>query len=749
MPSSGSYTATYGGHPFTLQLNWSVASQNIALNQSTINWSLYTIKTTANTPFRSDGAATFAFNYYGSGNWGPYNFNGAVGQSVLMASGSFTVTHASDGTYTLSTSFSANALSTITTASGSGSDTLPTIPRATQPTVSPVSGNTGSTYAISVSTVASSAFYHDFYYSLDGGSTYTSIFTNIPATTTSENWTPASSLLPNASSVTAIIRVDTRASSGGTILGTKTVNLPLTVPSSVVPTISAVSFVDSQTSSPDIPTMMGGSGRFVQGWSKLNPTVTSSGASGSTVTSSTVTMNGKTTPSGTAFTSAVGLSGAVPYSAITTDSRSRNSVAFTGTCTVKAYSFPNLPTPVIQRTSDAAGLIPDPAGTYLAITPAASVSDLTFSGSQKNNLDYQIRTQPDTGGSWTTVTAWTSAAGITWTTKRILTGYSATTGWNVEISIRDVFGHNGFNTANTVQILTVHVPTETIFMDMDQGKGLGLGKYRDQTTGLMLDVQGDTHVSGDVAATTMHQGGHAVVDTTLVATTSVTGLTTLATDAQAIAGTDTAHAVTPHADAAATAAALVSPLARLTALELRPQGKVPSSVTVGSGSASIAADGTVTFTGCSSVALNGVFDGVGADEYMILVALTTSGAATVSSRLRSAGTNVTTGYNYAGSNTQLSAGPTRYSGTAQATFGWLAIAAGTGANTAVGTMIIHRPALAVIKFLTATAYAAIAGDRYSTVEGGDAGATASVCDGWALIPSAGTITGTIKVVKLA
>lgn len=542
MPSSGSFTATYGGHPFTLQLNWNVASQDPVTNTSVISWALYTIKTGAFTPYRTDGAATWALNYVGSGNWGPYNFNGAVGQTILMASGSFTVTHAADGTYTFAPSFSANALSTITTASGSGSAALPTIPRATQPTVSPVSGNTGSTYTIDVSTAASSAFYHDFYYSLDGGSTYTSLFTNIPATTTTENWTPASSLLPNASSVTAIIRVDTRASSGGTILGTKTVNLPLTVPSTVVPTISAVSFVDSQVSSPDIPTLMGGSGRFVQGWSKLKPTGTATGASGSTITDDEITMVGQTTPSGTTFGLAVNSSGAVPYSAIATDSRGRTSVPFTGTCTVKAYNFPNLQTPTVARTSDAAGLIPDPAGTYLAVVPAASVSDLTFSGSQKNNLDYQIRTQPDTGGAWTTVTAWTSAAAITWTTKQILTGYSATLGWNIEISIRDVFGHNGFNTANTVQVLTVHVPTETVFMDMDQGKGLGLGKYRDQVTGLMLDVQGDTHVSGQIK-----QGGNNVVDASMAATTAAAGIAQLATDAEATAGTDASHAVTPHA----------------------------------------------------------------------------------------------------------------------------------------------------------------------------------------------------------
>jgi len=61
-------------------------------------------------------------------------------------------------------------------------------------------------------------------------------------------------------------------------------------------------------------------------------------------------------------------------------------------------------------------------------------------------------------------------------------------------------------------------------------------------------------------------------------------------------------------------------------LKYTAQGVIPSSIVVGSGSASVAADGTVTFVGASSVALNDAFDGVSPDMslYEISFQLVTS-----------------------------------------------------------------------------------------------------------------------------
>ena len=472
-----------------LRLEVQQASQNIGGNYSTINWQLYIERTAASSSYYLSPGGSSSTTINGNvWNGGGFSYDFRSTAVYQLGSGSYNVGHAADGTKTLSYSASVNAPGTIGNASGSGSFVLTTIPRATTPTVSPTSGETAATFTIGHSP-ASSAFHHDVAYSLDGGATYVNTATNVPGTDLSTAWTPPHSHLPNDTSVTAIIRLSTRTSSGGAVIGTKTVNLPLTVPASIKPVVSSVTWVDSQVLSPDIPTLMGGADRFVQGWSKLKPTITSTGAGGSTVTSSSVTLNGQIAASGVAFSSAVALSGAVPFSATATDSRDRVSAAFANTVAVTAYNFPSLPTPLVTRTSDAAGSVPDPIGTYLAITPGASVSSLLFATVQKNLLEWQVRIRPG-GGAFTTVQAWTAltVSGNTWTTKYVAAGpYASSSEWVVEVSIRDLFGKSGFNTASTVVSRSVVVPSEQVAFDWDGNNGFGVGKYRTQG---MLDVFG-------------------------------------------------------------------------------------------------------------------------------------------------------------------------------------------------------------------------------------------------------------------
>ena len=77
-----------------------------------------------------------------------------------------------------------------------------------------------------------------------------------------------------------------------------------------------------------------------------------------------------------------------------------------------------------------------------------------------------------------------------------------------------------------------------------------------------------------------------------------------------------------------------------------PRRVIPSSVAVGSGTASVDSDGLINFSGCTSVSLNGIFDGLGGDAYEIHgIAV---GAADIGGslfmRLRSSGVDNTTGY---------------------------------------------------------------------------------------------------------
>ena len=124
MASSGSFnTSGYSGR--YLNFSWSVASQNIANNQTTINWTLKGAGGPTNTWYKAgnfqvviDGAVVYSsatrINLY----------NGTV-----VASGSYTITHNADGNRSFSASAQAGIYTVAVNCSGSGSWALPQIPR--------------------------------------------------------------------------------------------------------------------------------------------------------------------------------------------------------------------------------------------------------------------------------------------------------------------------------------------------------------------------------------------------------------------------------------------------------------------------------------------------------------------------------------------------------------------------------------------------------------------------------------------
>jgi len=685
MTAYRNYDGDFSVRPHLLRL-YMTATEDVVNNTSTVNWGLEVYRDASYKPYGSNGTWSVTINGVPYSGTFSYNFNSY--SYLLLASGSTVVSHAADGTKAISVAGNAYLGSAAGSASVGGTYTLDTIPRATQPTVSPTSGETGTVFTIG-HVPATTTFTHDVAYSVDNGANYTDIVTGLVGTDPSTDWTPPSTLLPNTTSVTALIRVITK--SGATTIGSKTVSLPLTVPASVKPTVSSVSWVDAQTSGPDMPTLMGGAGRFVQRWSKLLPTVTSAGAAGSTVVDSDVTIAGQTTDSGVAFGLPVTLSGAVPFTAVVLDSRARLSDTFSSTVAVTAYNFPSLPTPLVTRTSDAAGLIPSPTGTYLAITPAASVSSLNFSG-EKNLLEWQVRTRP-VSGSWTTKQAWTSAtvSGTTWTTKAVFSTYSASTEYEVEVSLRDLFGKNGFDTTNTIKTLSVLLPSEEVFMDYDGNTGVGIGGYRQF---------GKLHVHGDVYAEDVHadevfQGVNPVVDFTDLATTSLPGIAELATDAETITGTDTTRTVTSHG-AKAGFDSWVTPLTgRVTALEL---GWVPAIATALSSSGSTATLNTTTGVvtipaGCTQLRLDGLFQPGYEYEFQLDLSVdgkhTTDNSASI--RMREGGvTNTTASFNAAGNWTQFNNTGGFYFANA-ATIGPIGAVSGNGTYVPFTSTLRMRP----------------------------------------------------------
>ena len=132
MASSGSFNTTgYQGRYLTFA--WSVSSQNVANNSTTISWTL-------------KGTGTAQSNWYRAGNF-KVVINGSTVYSsstriqlydgTLVASGNFTMTHDTAGNKTFSASAEAGIYTVAVNCSGSGSFTLPQIARAAKITAAP------------------------------------------------------------------------------------------------------------------------------------------------------------------------------------------------------------------------------------------------------------------------------------------------------------------------------------------------------------------------------------------------------------------------------------------------------------------------------------------------------------------------------------------------------------------------------------------------------------------------------------
>ena len=132
MASSGSFNTTgYQGRYLTF--SWTLVSQSYENNTSTISWSL-------------KGAGNAQSSWYNAGNF-KVVINGTTAYSsstriklyngTTVASGTFTITHGSDGTKTFTASAEAGIYTVAVNCSGSGSWSLPTISRAATITQAP------------------------------------------------------------------------------------------------------------------------------------------------------------------------------------------------------------------------------------------------------------------------------------------------------------------------------------------------------------------------------------------------------------------------------------------------------------------------------------------------------------------------------------------------------------------------------------------------------------------------------------
>lgn len=372
----------------TLVFSWS-ASQNINGNYSTINWKLQ-LKATSNGRISSTAPKDWSVTVNGTKKSGTNTVGISAGATRTLASGSTKVNHNSDGSKTFSFSFSQEFSITfsgswIGTKSGSGSATLNTIPRATQPTLSKSSIALGTSVTINLPR-ASSAFTHRLTYKI--GTKSGTISTNA---TTSASFTPPVSLADQITNDTSgKITITCTTYNGSTSLGSKTATLTVTVPSSVAPTITSIMTSEATTG------LAAKFGAYVQGKSKLNVSISASGASGSTIKYYHVEICDYIYTSAKFTTYEISGSGSVEIKATVTDSRG-NTATRTETIEVLPYTPPVLTAFDVVRGNSSGEK--DDQGTYAIITLDMDISPV----GNKNDKFYTIQYKTTEATEWTTL----------------------------------------------------------------------------------------------------------------------------------------------------------------------------------------------------------------------------------------------------------------------------------------------------------------------------------------------------------
>lgn len=449
MALSGTFYGTTSNQYVQPKIVWK-ATQSVSGNYSTVTATLYYSRT--NTGYTTYGTGTFGITINGSTKSESKSVQITYNSNTVAVTHTVTVSHNADGTKKITISGSGSIPGTSFSSTDISAEvTLDTIPRATTPTLSASSIDMGGSLTINTPR-ASSSFTHDLAYSFSGGS-WTSIATGVG---TSKSWKvpDLASSIPNATSGTMTIRCITK--SGSTSIGTKTVSLTVTVPSSVIPTVGTVSVAEATSG------LASQFGAYIQKKSKLSVSIAASGAGGSTISSYSATFDGQGYTAKSFTTPVISSSGTLSLKIRVKDSRGRWSAYKTVSVTVLAYTPPKIQAFRVYRCSSSGSAADD--GAYIAVRYKYSVPSLNGG----NTASMAVKYKQSTGTSYSSLLSGSAISADT-TAKPTTPTFSVDYQYDVQITVTDWFGASA--TAATV------LPSGKVILDIKaDGSGFGFGK---------------------------------------------------------------------------------------------------------------------------------------------------------------------------------------------------------------------------------------------------------------------------------
>lgn len=427
-------------------------SQSVANNTSNVTVSVRVYRT--NTGYTTYGTGTVYCTINGTQyTEGITSSDKITNSGIVVFSKTLNIAHSADGTKTLATSARITH-DQFSSSSQSYSQALTTIPRATTPTLSASSVNMGASITINMPR-ASSSFDHTLTYKF--GSATGTIGSDLA---TSKAWTVPLSLasqIPNGTSGTCTITCKTY--NGSTLIGTKTVSFTAKVPSSVVPSISALTVSEATAG---LNSQFGG---YVQNKSKLKVAITAAGSYSSTIKTYKTTIAGKSYTGSSVTSGVLTSSGTVTISTTVTDSRGRTATKST-TVTVQAYTAPKISKFSAVRTN---------AGVQVAMNFA-----ITSLG-EKNAKSYVLSYKTKTSSTWVVL-----ASGSVYSynsTQTFAEGFSSEASYDLQLTVTDYFGESAAATAYA------EIPTAFTLLDFNaSGKGVAFGKVSEIADQMEIDM---------------------------------------------------------------------------------------------------------------------------------------------------------------------------------------------------------------------------------------------------------------------
>jgi hypothetical protein len=444
--ASGNFISSTGTNA-NLYVVWS-STTNVAANTSSVTAVVYLRSYTMR--------FTALANSYITINGNQLNFNGKVinkSSSSLtdteLARHTVTVAHNSDGAKSITITANLDFDGTVSgkyidDITASKTVSLDTIPRASGLSVT-TSVNTGSNLTATISP-ASTAFTHKIAYIIGNTTMFTS--GTIAAGTNIYTYLIPDSWLPSLNSTSMVVRLYTY--SGTTHVGTTDKSVTVSVPTNIIPTVSALAPTVINGLSADGKVVSTG-GQCVEGKSQVKLVATAKAGNGSTLASyefSGPNIYGSATTfvstSNTVTSSVVKSAGVATYGVIAKDARpNRASVQKTAQVTVYPYAPPQITSITAQRCL-ANGTI-DKNGTYAKVTITTAYSPVNGANKRvvtlynsKDASGTVVLAATNTNNTYTGVYGSNFATGTNYTIRAVITDSyhtSTTTGTAIEKSV--------------------------------------------------------------------------------------------------------------------------------------------------------------------------------------------------------------------------------------------------------------------------------------------------------------------------